>query len=76
MGELSELFAPNRIAVVGATEREGAIGRAIMDNLIDEFDGEVVPVNPKYDELFGLQCYGDVGETDADLAVIGSHLDD
>ncbi|KAB1189289.1 MULTISPECIES: acetate--CoA ligase alpha subunit [Haloferax] len=70
MGELSELFAPNRIAVVGATEREGAIGRAIMDNLIEEFDGEVVPVNPKYDELFGLQCYSDVGETGADLAVI------
>ena len=70
MGELSELFAPNRIAVVGATEREGAIGRAIMDNLIEDFDGDVVPVNPKYDELFGLQCYGDVGETNADLAVI------
>ncbi|KAB1191935.1 CoA-binding protein [Haloferax sp. MBLA0076] len=70
MGELSELFAPSRIAVVGATEREGAIGRAIMDNLIEDFDGDVVPVNPKYDELFGLECYADVGETGADLAVI------
>ncbi|KTG17722.1 acetate--CoA ligase alpha subunit [Haloferax profundi] len=70
MGELSELFAPSRIAVVGATDREGAIGRAIMDNLIEDFDGDVVPVNPKYDELFGFECYADVGETGADLAVI------
>ncbi len=70
MGELTELFAPERVAVVGATEREGSIGRAIMENLVDEFDGEVVPVNPKYDEIMGLSCVSDVSESGADMAVV------
>ncbi|SEO97337.1 acetyltransferase [Halogranum amylolyticum] len=70
MGDLSELFAPGRVAVVGATEREGSVGRAIVENLMEDFDGEVVPVNPKYDEVFGLPAVADVGETDADLAVV------
>ncbi|WP_129116924.1 acetate--CoA ligase family protein [Halegenticoccus tardaugens] len=70
MGELSELFAPGRVAVVGATEREGSVGRAIMDNLVSDFAGEVVPVNPNYDEVLGLPCVPDVGDADADLAVV------
>ncbi|QCJ47893.1 acetate--CoA ligase family protein [Haloprofundus sp. MHR1] len=70
MGALSELFAPGRIAVVGATAREGSIGRAITQNLVDDYDGEVVPVNPNYDEVLGLPCVDSVGESDADLAVV------
>ncbi|SFG03634.1 acetyltransferase [Halopelagius inordinatus] len=70
MGELSELFVPERIAVVGATEREGSVGRAIMENLVDDFEGDVVPVNPKYDEVFGLPAVSGVGDSDADLAVV------
>jgi len=70
MGALSELFAPDRVAVVGATEREGSIGRAITDNLLADYDGTVVPVNPNYDEVLGLTCVDSVGEADADVAVI------
>ena len=70
MGELSELFVPRRVAVVGATEREGSVGRAIMENLVEDFDGEVVPVNPNYDEVFGVPAVAGVGESDADLAII------
>ena len=70
MGELSELFAPGRVAVVGATAREGAVGRAITENLAADYDGEVVPVNPNYDEVLGRPCVDDVSEADADLAVV------
>jgi acetyltransferase len=70
MGELSELFAPETVAVVGATEREGSVGRAIMDNLVADFDGTVVPVNPNYDEVLGIPCVSDIGAADADLAVV------
>jgi len=64
------LFAPERVAVVGATDREGSIGRAIVDNLGD-FDGEVVAVNPGRDEVLGYPCYPDLGEApDVDLAVV------
>jgi acetyltransferase len=70
MGELSELFAPERVAVVGATEREGSVGRAIMRNLLDSFDGTVVPVNPNYEAVFEIPTVGDVAAADADLAVV------
>ncbi|WP_323190104.1 acetate--CoA ligase family protein [Halostella sp. PRR32] len=72
MGSLSELFAPESVAVVGATDREGSVGRAIVTNLRDEFDGSVVPVNPNRESVLGLDCYPDVGSVpDApDLAVV------
>ncbi|MFB6268373.1 MAG: acetate--CoA ligase family protein [Halobacterium sp.] len=67
----SGLFAPDRVAVVGATEREGSIGRAIVTNLAD-FDGDVVAVNPKRDSVLGYDCYPDVGSVPdpVDLAVV------
>ena len=68
---LTDLFAPSRVAVVGATESEGSIGRAIVTNLRDEFDGETVPVNPNYDSVFGLDCYPDLASApDIDLAIV------
>ena len=70
MGTLTELFAPERIAVVGATAREGSIGRAVTDNLLAAYDGTIIPVNPNYDEVLGLSCVESVGEAEADMAVI------
>ncbi|WP_251330783.1 acetate--CoA ligase family protein [Haloplanus pelagicus] len=69
MGELSALFAPDRVAVVGATERQGSVGRALVENLA-EFDGEVVPVNPNCETVCGLSTVDGVGEAGADLAVV------
>ncbi|WP_394742576.1 acetate--CoA ligase family protein [Natronococcus roseus] len=71
MGRLSDLFAPETVAVVGATDREGAVGRAILENLRDEFAGEVIPINPNRDEVLGLECYRDVqAAPPIDLAVV------
>ncbi|WP_178917388.1 acetate--CoA ligase family protein [Natronomonas gomsonensis] len=70
MSELSGLFAPERVAVVGATDRKGSVGRAVMENLVADFEGSVVPVNPTEDRLFDRPCYDDVAETGADLAVV------
>ncbi|EMA48582.1 MULTISPECIES: acetate--CoA ligase family protein [Halococcus] len=71
MGDLSELFAPSTVAVVGATEREGSVGRAVTANLL-EFDGEVVPVNPNKETVFDHECYPDLGSVPdpVDLAVV------
>ncbi|WP_254841166.1 acetate--CoA ligase family protein [Natronomonas marina] len=70
MSELSGLFAPEVVAVVGATEREGSVGRAVFENLLADFDGEVLPVNPNVDRVFDRPCYDSVAETGADLAVV------
>ena len=70
MGGVSGLFSPERIAVVGATDREGSVGRAIMRNLTSGFDGTVLPVNPRRETVFERPALDSVADADADLAVI------
>ncbi|RQG97691.1 acetate--CoA ligase family protein [Natrarchaeobius chitinivorans] len=71
MGRLSELFRPETVGVVGATDRDGAVGRAILENLRAGFSGEVVPINPTREEVLGLECYPDVTSAPSiDLAVV------
>jgi len=70
MGQLSSLFSPERVAVIGATERRGSVGRALVENLQADFRGEIVPVNPNYETVCGLDCADDVRGTGADLAVV------
>jgi acetyltransferase len=71
MGELERLFAPERVAVVGATDEEGSVGKSVTENLLAEFDGTVLAVNPNRESVLGLSCYDDVGElAGVDLAVV------
>ena len=69
----SGLFAPKSIAVIGASERAGSIGRALVVNLIDGgFAGPLWLVNPKHERLFDRRCFARVRELPGspDLAVI------
>ncbi len=71
MGDLSTLFDPETVAVIGATDREDSVGRAITENLQRDFDGEIVPVNPSRDSVLGLPCVGSVDAgPPVDLAVV------
>ncbi|GGL23128.1 acetyl-CoA synthetase [Halarchaeum grantii] len=65
------LFVPERVAVVGATDREGSVGRAILTNLA-EFDGDVVAVNPGRERVLDYPCYDGLGDVPGpvDLAVV------
>ncbi|MEN9654591.1 MAG: hypothetical protein RL235_703 [Chlamydiota bacterium] len=53
---LDPIFAPKTIAVVGASEKEGSVGRTIMHNL-KPFGGTVIPINPKRDSCLGKKAY-------------------
>ncbi|QSG05676.1 acetate--CoA ligase alpha subunit [Halapricum desulfuricans] len=71
MGNLETLFSPERVAVIGATETEGAVGRSVMENLLDGYEGDVVPINPNADEVFGLEAYESITDVDGvDFAVV------
>ena len=71
MGKLATLFAPERVAVVGATDREGSVGYSVTRNLQSDFDGEVFAVNPNDDEVLGLPCYDSLTALeDIDVAVV------
>ena len=52
---LDKLFSPRTIAVVGASDRKGSIGRAVLANLIQGgYAGRIFPVNPNHPEIQGL----------------------
>jgi len=74
MGRLSTLFAPERVAVIGASDSEGSVGRAITSNLLASFDGEVEAVNPYKERVLGLRCHDEIADVDTpetvDVAVV------
>jgi len=45
---LEAIFAPRSVAVIGASERPGSVGRTLLWNLISSpFGGTVYPVHPE-----------------------------
>ncbi len=72
---LDAIFSPRSVAVVGATEKAGSVGRTVLWNLISNpFGGTVYPVNPKRPNVLGIRAYPtikDVPEA-VDLAVIAT----
>src|SRR5690349_177256 len=70
---LDVFFAPESVAVVGATENPGSVGRTILWNLMTSpFGGTVFPVNPKRTSVLGVKAYPSLAEIPepVDLAVI------
>jgi len=71
--DLRGLLAPNAIAVVGASPRAGSVAGEILRNLVRcGFDGSILPVNPKYEEIEGLRCVPSVEDLPdtVDLAIL------
>ncbi len=61
--QIDRLLRPKSVAVIGASDRHGALGCTLLNNLVQyEFDGDVYPVNPKRDELQGLKVCHTVDE--------------
>lgn len=70
---LDFIFAPRNVAVIGASESEGSVGRTILWNLISHpFGGTVFPVNPKRRSVLGILAYPKIADLPApvDLAVV------
>lgn len=70
---LTSFFHPRRVALIGATEQQGSVGRSILSNLIGSpFKGGLYPVNPQHQEVLGLPCFPAISQTPerCDLAVI------
>ena len=69
---LEKFFSPKSVAVVGASRELGKIGNTILHNLLSGFSGQVYPVNPNAQEIFGKKCYSKLSEISAeiDLAIV------
>jgi acetyltransferase len=70
---LGPLLAPQSVALVGATQREGALGRLVWQNLAaGGLHGALHAVNPKHEEILGVRCHArlrDLAQA-PDLAVL------
>ena len=72
---LDAIFSPKNVAVIGATESQGTVGRTLLWNLISNpFGGAVFPVNPKRPSVLGVKAYANIAEVPekVDLAVIST----
>jgi acetyltransferase len=70
---LDRFFRPRAVAVVGATEARGSVGRTLLWNLLSTpFGGTIYPVNPKRESVLGIKAYRTVADVPAaiDLAVV------
>jgi acetyltransferase len=69
------IFHPRSVAVIGASEREGSVGRTLLWNLIrSPFGGTVFPVNPQRHSILGIKSYPDIAHVPevVDLVVIAT----
>ncbi len=70
---LNSIFAPESVAVIGATDRVGSVGRTILWNLMSSpFGGTIFPVNPKRHNVLGIPAYPNIKAIPEpiDLAII------
>src|SRR6516162_10448574 len=70
---LDSIFTPKNVALIGATENPGSVGRTVLWNLISNpFGGTVVPVNPKRASVLGIKAYPNIATVPekVDLAVL------
>jgi acetyltransferase len=55
---LSSIFEPQTVALIGASEKSGTVGRTILWNLVtNPFGGTIFPVNPKRKSVLGIKAY-------------------
>jgi acetyltransferase len=71
---MREMFDPKTVALIGATESEGSVGRTIMENLMGSRGRTVFPVNPKHAKVLELPTFPSIGAVPepVDLAVVAT----
>ena len=70
--DLSPLLEASSIAIIGASQRPGSVGNQVIRQLLrGGFQGRIVPVNPRYDQVEGVECIDSLASTDPiDLVVL------
>jgi len=70
---LDAMFAANSVAVIGATDRPGSVGRTVLENLLQgTVQREVYAVNAKHGQVLRLKTYKSIRDIPqpVDLAVV------
>ncbi len=70
---MEQFFNPKSIAIIGASDREKSVGKALLEQLIQGgYEGRIIPVNPNHQSLHGLPCLANITDLSepVDLALI------
>jgi len=73
MASLRPVFAPQSVAVIGASRRPGTVGRSVLDNIKSGgYQGRLYAVNPNARQVAGIPCFPDVASLPEtpDLALV------
>ena len=75
---MNKIFNPKTVAVIGASNKEGSIGQALIKNMIGSgFEGVVYPISLTQKSIFGVRAYKTLEDTQdtIDLAIIAMPSD-
>jgi acetyltransferase len=74
---LASMFAPQSIALVGASERAGSVGAMVFSKLVGHYSGQLFPVNPSHKTISGKKSFASVRDIPitADLAMIATRAE-
>jgi acetyltransferase len=75
MREMEPFFEPETVALVGASDKEGAVGQVLFSNLLLARDRrKIFPVNPNRELIFAMKCYPDLSSLPEvpELAIIAA----
>jgi len=68
----SVFLSPKSIAIIGASDKVGSVGRAITSNIMKGYKGTIYPISPSRDTVFDKKAYKSVLDVPGkiDLAVV------
>ncbi len=71
---MRKMLDPRTIALIGATEAEGTVGRTIMENLMRSEGRALFPINPAHESVFDIGCLPSITAVPerVDLAVVAT----
>jgi acetyltransferase len=74
MSHIQVMFDPKTIALIGATEKEGAVGRTILENLLRSQERKIFPVTPHKKKVLGVESYPTIADVPerVNLAVVAT----
>ena len=73
MSDFEKLLAPKSVVIIGASRKEGSLGKMYLDAVLQfKYTGKIYIVNPKADEIEGIKCYPDINSLPEtpDLAIM------
>eukprot|EP00727_Mastigamoeba_balamuthi_P007593 m51a1_g3454 acetyl-CoA synthetase (718) ;mRNA; r:683478-685943 len=67
MEQLTSIFNPKSVAVIGASQKLGSVGNQVVANLLaGKFEGQIFPINPTAPDVLGVKAYKSILDVPAD----------